>query len=101
MAHLISDNLHYRYPWSLFSFLFIHLKSDYLIRLNGSYSRALVIYTAFSKCVCVVSLRLWDILFFLFNVLFFIVLLGNFTYLEAKSNVYQLRSWAHGGGILS
>ena len=29
--------------------------SDYLIRLNGSYSRALVIYTAFSTCVCVVS----------------------------------------------
>ena len=55
LMHLISDNLHYRHPWSIFSFLFIHLKSDYLIGLNGSYSRALVIYTAFSMCVCIVS----------------------------------------------
>ena len=26
-------------------------------------------------------------------VIFFIVLLGNFTFLEAKCNVYKLRSW--------
>ena len=28
LTHLISDNLRYRYPRSLFSFLFIHLGSD-------------------------------------------------------------------------
>lgn len=47
LMELIADHVYYRQPWSLTPFLFIHLKRDYLIKLKGSYSRALVIYTIF------------------------------------------------------